>query len=335
MNQRLTQVHCVIDDETQVGAARRQAKQYAESASLGEVLTGHAAIVATELASNIWKHAGGGELLIQQVSDGTFEGLELLAVDRGPGIVDIGRSLEDGHSTAGTPGTGLGAVRRLSSVFDVHSEQGKGCVVMSRIGTPRETSALLPSWGAVMSFAPGEQVSGDQWAMSVQNGDTLTLMVVDGVGHGVLAHDAATIAVRLFHQHASEAPGTLLHRLHAGLSSSRGAAIAIARANLATGTVTYAGAGNIVGNIIQRDSRQRGLVTMNGTVGSDQIHVREYQYQWSAGELLVMHSDGLRSHWSLADRPGLASRHPAVVAAVLHRDHLRGRDDATVVALSR
>jgi hypothetical protein len=298
-------------------------------------MTEHAAIIATELASNIWKHAGGGELLIQQISDGSFDGMELLAVDRGPGIADVGRSLQDGHSTTGTPGTGLGAARRLSHVFDLYSELGKGTVVMSRIGRNRDGAVPLPAWGAVMTNAPGETRSGDQWSMALSNRSILTTMVVDGLGHGVLAHEVAREAVRTFSEHHSEPPRELLQRLHGTLSGGRGAAIAIARADLVSGSVTYAGVGNISGMIIQQDGRQLGLVSMNGTVGADHISTREFQYSWNRGEILVMHSDGIKSHWSLSGRGGLASRHPAIVSAVLHRDFLRGRDDATVIALTR
>lgn len=305
------------------------------AAALNEVMTEHASIVATELASNLWKHAGGGCLFIQQISDESFEGVELLAVDRGPGIPDIGRSLQDGHSTSGTPGTGLGAAHRLSSLFDVHSETGKGTVVVSRIGRRRTPGAPLPQWGAVMTSAPGEHVCGDQWIIALSEGSVLTTMVVDGLGHGVLAHDVAQHAVRTFTAAQHEQPGMLLHRLHAALSGERGAAVAIARADLGSGTVTYAGAGNVAGTIVQADGRQLGMVSMNGTVGADHITVREFQYPWRPGDVLVMHTDGIRSHWSLGDRAGLLRRHPAVISAVLHRDFLRGRDDATVVALTR
>ena len=331
-----TQIVCEVRDETQVGAARRQIGRLAESHTLNELMTTHASIVATELASNMWKHAGGGELLIQHLSDESFEGLELLAIDRGPGIADISRSFEDGHSTAGTPGTGLGAARRLSRVFDVHSESGKGTVVMSRIGNHRVKRADTLSWGAVMTNAPGESVSGDQWSIARSSADgSMTLMVTDGLGHGLLAHDASAAAVRTFAAHPSEAPAALLRHLHQGLAATRGAAVALARMDVHTGTLTYAGIGNISGTIVRPDGKKHGLVSMNGIVGADPITIREFTYQWNHGDVLVMHSDGLRTHWSLGERVGLMARHPAIIAAVLHRDFLRGRDDATVIVLTR
>lgn len=328
------QAQCPVHDESQVGAARRKARLVAEMASLDEVMVEHAAIVATELSTNMLRHAGGGDLLIQEITDDDFKGLELLAVDRGPGMRDVRRSLEDGHSTRGTPGTGLGAARRLSTIFDVYSEPDRGTVVLSRIGSSATGKSSETRWGAVLTSAPGESVSGDQWAI-VRGTDSLSLMVVDGLGHGMRAHDAAREAVTVFLAHAQEQPGAILIRLHEALHSSRGAALAIARVDLRSSTVTYAGIGNVAGVIVRTDGQQHGLVSNNGTIGAESISVREFQYEWRTGETFIMHSDGLRTRWSVKERAGLASCHPAIIAAVLHRDYLRGRDDATVVVLSR
>ena len=130
-------------------------------------------------------------------------------------------------------------------------------------------------------------------------------------------------------------PGRLLERMHVALHATRGAAVAVAAVDLATDTMTYAGAGNISGTILRAGGETHGLVSNNGTVGADSISVKEFQYQWRRGERLVMHSDGLRTRWSVSDRPGLAACHPAIVAAVLHRDFVRGRDVATIAVLSR
>ena len=334
INAHARQAICSIRDETQIGAARRRARQLAESVPLDEVMTANVGIVATELASNMFKHAGGGELFIRHISDEEFKGLELVAVDRGPGMRDISLALQDGHSTSGTPGTGLGAARRLSEVFDLHSEPGKGTVVLSRIGTGKVQRVLTPSWGSMETSAPGETVSGDQWSMMCREGDQYVMMV-DALGHGVLANEAASTAIRTFAEYGADQPGAFLRRAHEALRSGRGAAIAVARCELGRGTLTYAGIGNVAGVIVRMDGRQHGLVSHNGTIGADSISVKEFGYEWLPGEKLVMHTDGLRTRWILNQRPGLSARHPAVIAAVLHRDCLRGKDDATVLVLAR
>ena len=85
----------------------------------GEVDSGKVALVATELSTNILKHGRGGELLVGTYGEGGESGIELLALDKGPGIADVAACLADGYSTAGTAGKGLGAVMRQSHHFSV------------------------------------------------------------------------------------------------------------------------------------------------------------------------------------------------------------------------
>ncbi len=62
--------------------------------------------------------------------------------------------------------------------------------------------------------------------------------------------------------------------------------------------------------------------------------LQQFEYARAAGSMVVMHSDGVSARWDLARREGLLHRHPATVAAVLYRDHARGRDDATVLVFA-
>src|SRR5215469_17876446 len=101
-----------IADRSCVAEARRLAADLASRQNLDATDVGRVAVVATELCSNLLKHAGSGEIAITPFDDGDGRGVELLALDQGPGIADIKKSLADGHSTAGTSGTGLGAIRR-------------------------------------------------------------------------------------------------------------------------------------------------------------------------------------------------------------------------------
>jgi hypothetical protein len=70
---------------------------------------------------------------------------------------------------------------------------------------------------------------------------------------------------------------------------------------------------------------------MNGTVGHSVAKLQQFSYPWEAGSLLIMHSDGLGTRWHVEQYPGLASRHPALMAGVLFRDFCRRRDDATIL----
>ncbi|MEO6444484.1 MAG: ATP-binding SpoIIE family protein phosphatase [Gemmatimonadaceae bacterium] len=329
------QVVCAIQEESQVGSARREAERLARSLGLDDVARGRVGIAVMELCTNMLRHAAGGELLLQAVSAVGEEWLEVLAVDRGKGIEHLDRAMEDGHSTAGSSGTGLGAVRRASDEFDIFSEAGRGTVVLSRIRSVRAgASALAFRWGAVATNAPGEFVSGDRWQLHLRDG-ICSLMMADGLGHGVEAEKAAVEAARLFAQQGSGSPTAYIARAHESLRSLRGAAIAVAQWGISADSLTYTGVGNISAALVARNGRSRGLLSFNGTVGSEMQSPREMTYPWQADDRLVMHSDGIQTRWSMSDRPALAACHPAVVAAVLHRDYTRGRDDATIVVLER
>ena len=332
------QIVCSVNDLSDVGVSRRQAVALAAHLGFNETDAARVALIVTELATNLVRHAGRGQLLLQRVQNENFQQLEVLSVDSGPGMRDVEQCLRDGYSTAGTAGTGLGAVRRLSSEFEIFTAADKGCVVMSRMqsslvkGTTRQTRWR---WGVISVPAPGENVVGDSWRI-VPSADDMAVMLADGLGHGPLASKAAEAAAVVF-ENVETRGGltTFFNRAHEALRPTRGAAIAAAYCSADGPSLTYAGAGNIAGSILSRDGRTRGLMSHNGTVGAEMRALRELPYPWNAGDRLVMHSDGLLSRWSVAGYSGLSDRHPAIISAVLYRDFLRGRDDATVLVLER
>jgi hypothetical protein len=75
------------------------------------------------------------------------------------------------------------------------------------------------------------------------------------------------------------------------------------------------------------------MVSHNGTAGHVAPRIREFTYEFDADPLVILHSDGLATRWDIASYPGLTVQHPSLVAGVLLRDHRRGRDDASVVAM--
>ncbi|HWE01953.1 MAG TPA: ATP-binding protein [Tepidisphaeraceae bacterium] len=326
-----------VNENSQVGEARRTAARLAELSSLGETDCGKISIIATELANNLVRHTNGGELLIRCFRTTACEGVELLSVDRGPGMADVGRCMEDGFSTGGTAGTGLGAIRRLSTEFDIYSARPAGTVVLSRVLTPAPGIQVaperlaLPRYGIVRVPAPGETMCGDNWAIAEKDG-RISMLIADGLGHGPLAAKAADEAVKVFDEDPFRDPGRLLDSVHGALRSTRGAAVAIMQADLRRRAIKYVGVGNIAGSLIG-DGDSRGLFSHNGTVGLKMHKIQEFDYPWPEKTLLVMHSDGLQTRWDLAAYPGLPLRHPAVIAAVLYRDFSRIRDDLTVAVI--
>ena len=325
-----TTTQVAIDDPSGIGAARRRSAEHARAAGLDDESVGRAEIIATELATNLQRHATEGRLLLRSWRSGSATGtLELLAVDNGPGMADVQRCVRDGYSTGGTAGNGLGAVQRLADEFDISSQAGLGTVVLARV---RSTGSRVPTaalhLGVVCLAMAGEPVCGDTWAWR-EEPDGGSLLVFDGLGHGHPAAEAAAAALRAFRETPAVAPTEVIEAIHGRVSGTRGGAAAVAQIDRARGLLRYAGVGNIGATLVGPE-RRRGLPSHNGIVGSIVGRVRGFEYEWTQGDVLVMHSDGLQSRWTMDGVAGMVHRDPAVVAALLYRDFARGRDDLTV-----
>ena len=319
-----------VTDRSQVSEARRRVSDEAARIGLPRERIDQTDIVITELATNLLKHGGGGFIHARSCDDAGGSGLEVLAMDRGNGMVDVGRCMEDGYSTAGSPGTGLGAIKRLADDMRTYSRPGAGTAVMARIlDRPGTGRGMLV--GAVLAPYPGEQVCGDNWSFSQPQAGP-TLLLADGAGHGVDAARAAQTAIQTFTANAHRSCEEIIEALHRALAPTRGAAAAVARVDIASRTVRFVGVGNISA-ILVHSSGARHMVSHNGTAGHVAPRIREFTYEFDADPLVILHSDGLATRWDIAAYPGLTVQHPALVAGVLLRDHRRGRDDASVVAM--
>lgn len=320
-----------VTEASQVAEARRRVSSFARANGVAEPRVAEIAIVVTELATNLLKHAGSGQILATHHDDGEGVGLELLALDRGSGMADVGRCMDDGYSTAGSPGNGLGAIARLADDVRIYSRPGLGSAIMVRFAQHSASRSPRTLLGSAVAPYPGEQVCGDNWAFS-ETAQGRTVMVADGAGHGVEAARAADLAVRTFLQHADEPCEDVVERIHRVLMPTRGAAVAVARIDEAARMVRYVGVGNICGTLVTAEASKH-MVSHNGTAGHVAPRIREFTYNFASNPLLILHSDGLTSRWDLALYPGLASQHPSLIAGVLLRDHRRARDDASVVAV--
>src|SRR5262249_3039287 len=198
---------CVpITEASQVAAARRTALQMASRLGLSETETGALALVVTEAATNLVKHAQAGQLLLRTLEAAEAPGVELLALDTGPGMAHVGLCLQDGYSTAGSPGTGLGAITRLATLWDLYSVPGQGTALLAQVvrrarRLPAEELPLHSAPGPLVVGGvcvpyPGEMVCGDAWMVTQQDARCL-MLVADGLGHGPLAAEAAHAVVQV------------------------------------------------------------------------------------------------------------------------------------------
>lgn len=319
-----------VTESSQAGHVRRLAAALAGRLGFSAEDQGRVALVASEVAKNLVAHAREGQVLLRELYAGSHVGVELIALDKGPGMEDVQRCLEDGYSTAGTAGKGLGAIRRQSNLFDLYSRP-EGTAVLAQVWAGRPPPDSPWEVGAVCLPMPGQEVSGDAWAIT-QRGPHLLALVADGLGHGPVAARASRAAVMALLREQEGEPVALLGALHRELHSTRGAAVALAELSTEGSQLHYAGVGNISAAVIAPQGTSR-LVSMVGTLGHMAPRMQQFSYPWSPGSALLMHSDGLTAHWRLQPYPGLLEHHPSLVAGVLYRDFNRGRDDATVVVL--
>jgi anti-sigma regulatory factor (Ser/Thr protein kinase) len=333
-----------VRESSQTGDARRKALAFAEDLEMGEVRSGDVALAATEIATNLVKHAGRGHILVQRLGNNGSAGVRVIGVDKGPGIRDIGLALADGHSTAGSMGTGLGAVRRLSDSFDVYSQADSGTVVAAEFwrqrqrGLPgrgprdaneRDGHGVALNVGVVSEPIRGEEECGDGWRVRTAV-DFVLLMVVDGLGHGGLAAEAAREAERILGEARDDSPLHIMDDTHAALKKTRGAAEAIVKIEAEKRLLSFVGVGNVAASIVAPGS-SRSMASYNGTLGQKVERMQEFRCPWNQDSILVMHSDGLVTKWDLERYPGIWTKQPALIAAVLHRDFSRNRDDVTVL----
>ncbi|MFF9035692.1 SpoIIE family protein phosphatase [Streptomyces sp. NPDC014892] len=340
-----------VHDSTRVRDARVAAESAAARAGLDEDRTAGCALVATELATNLLKHAGGGLILLEVVSrpapdraDGAAPMVQIVAIDHGPGVRDVAGALRDGYSTTSSLGAGLGTCRRVADDFDLHSTVGRGTIALARLGArparragrAHSPAPSVRAGGVNVPFA-GAEFSGDAWAW-VRTDSLTTLMLADGLGHGLAAARASSAAVEQLYRAPELPPAQLLRRLEGALRDTRGAAVAVAQLDLAAGRLLFSGVGNI-GARLRTGANWQPLLSRPGIVGAHRAaRLPQQEVAWGDDGLLVLHSDGLPSRWSPGPAAHSPSLDPAVIASVIVRDASSParpvRDDTTVAVLS-
>lgn len=322
----------IVEDASRVGEVRRVAVSLCERLGFNEFDTGRAALVAVEAATNLHKHATQGEIMLTPCSRSHPPCLEIAAVDRGPGMENIERNFVDGFSSAGTPGTGLGAITRQSDRCDVFSHVGSGTAIWASVCRRRRDEKPQPERfdiGAVNIPIPGEVVSGDVWGAR-EEGSRQVILAADGLGHGPDAALASRVVVQNLHDFPFEGPAAFLRRCHESMHNTRGAAVAVAEIDPAAGELRFSGIGNVRCMVLGRPP-VKGLASNNGTLGQTVRNVEEVSHAWEPGSLLVMATDGIVSGLDLLGIPRLASRSPGLVAAVLSLFFRRHTDDSLVL----
>jgi anti-sigma regulatory factor (Ser/Thr protein kinase) len=321
-----------VTDPSSVGEVRRTALLTAQRLGFDETRAGELALLATESSRNVLIHGGGGQVIVAGIREKADSLARILAMDNGPGIPNLAQAMADGFSTAGTMGGGMGAMKRMASNLEIFTGR-KGTIVLLELGRAPSANSLQMA-GIAVPF-PGERVCGDGWTWH-RTPDRTVILLVDGLGHGWGASEAAREAIAAFHKRMDAAvpsgPGEILHYVHDALRKTRGAVASVAEIRPRERTLTYAGIGNISAVLLSAGT-SRSLVSHNGTLGVAMARLQEFRVPWPSDAVLVLHSDGLQSRWDLDAYAGLAVRHPALIGGALLRDFRRQRDDASVVVV--
>ncbi|WP_344646311.1 SpoIIE family protein phosphatase [Streptomyces durmitorensis] len=286
-----------------------------------------AAVLASELASNLDKHARGGTLYIRPLPLGG--GLEILAADRGPGMPEIERCLTDGYTTTGTMGAGLGAVTRIATHFTIRTDAEMGTLACARLALPEQPQAARQPAGLICVPADREQHCGDACAI-IDADRTRTMIVIDGLGHGPHAAEAAQTALRSFHAVVDRPLTHILTALHRSLRRTRGAAVGILR--LGAEKAEYCGIGNVRAVAISPHQVHHRLTGQPGVVGWNIPAPQSHRFPLAPGTTAVLHSDGIDSRWTHVPPHFLLRLPPSLLAGAVAHHHRSTRDDAAVLA---
>jgi anti-sigma regulatory factor (Ser/Thr protein kinase) len=291
-------------------------------------------IILSEITSNLFKHAKGGEVLMKIFGEGEDECIEILCIDDGPGIDDLARVLFDGYSSTHTLGQGLGSIKRQSDVFDIYSLKDWGTVLLSRIYkqkkvNSRATKKAFTCTGLVIAKT-GESVSGDGYYLQELK-DGFRLLVADGLGHGSEAHLAVEEAIKVFRICPDEDTGEILRFIHNDIRKTRGIVATVISYKKTTKQWKMTGVGNIATRIID-GTYTRVNVSYNGIVGHNLPNaMTEHVFDAHPGQMFICCSDGIKSRWDLLKFPGLIKHDPSTLAAVLYKEFGRRTDDMSVI----
>jgi len=316
--------------------ARQSAESLGGRVGFDEPAVAELGIVAVELATNVLNHAASGEITIAHISDDDREGIRIESFDAGPGIDDVDAAFADGVSTAGSLGSGLGAVNRLMDQVTVSApgepDYGTHVVADRWLRTEIDPSQPCPlDFGAASRPISHGEPNGDSFTIT-QWDDKALVGVIDGLGHGVDAHEAALAAKQYVERHYDASMATLFEGTERACRGTRGVVMALARFDWKEESITYGSVGNIRHKT--HGPADLSVVQRRGVLGSNGPEPVVKTTPWDTGATLIMFSDGLTSHWSWSDHDDLLAEPASVIASGLLDRLGKDHDDATVLVVA-
>lgn len=323
-----------LKDRSSITLVKKEASRLAQKMTLSAKQLAELDIIISEISTNLLKHAGGGEIILRGIVDGDTRAVEVLSIDSGPGMSDPARMIEDGVSTTGTLGQGLGAIKRLSDQFQIYSVPGWGTILMVRVfkQNPSKVNPFRYGIYPIVLPKPGEQYCGDLFSWKA-NAYFLKVMLADGLGHGILAQQASEKAAEAFQKSLSNTPHQILTDMHHQVKSTRGLVATVGVYDLTAKTWQFCGIGNISTRLHDAIS-SKSYLPYNGIVGVNiPRHLESQTVKSEAGRHLVLCSDGVSSRWDASKHIGAFRCDQSILAAVIYKDFARHSDDTSVVVV--
>ena len=335
-----------VTEEAHIGVARRSIRRCASEMGFTERQLAEIEIAIKELGSNAVKFSRGTGQILFARADTELEpaGLEIIYYDKGPGIEDPAMAVEDGFTTTSTMGAGLGAIKRMADEFYIYSNvqsqtrrlsaygrttYGTTIVFRKRVNGAEDSEHRKALWGAITRPSTGFEENGDAYIIK-RIDDRLLLAIIDGLGHGLGALQAAREAVATIESYAAQSVETIIRATHEALRPTRGAVLGLAVIDCLTGALEYAGIGNTDFRALGGRSPIR-LISLNGTLGSRLDRVKVFKEQLPKVATIIMSTDGISERWDTEGYPGLLGLHPQLLCAAVMRDYSRSNDDATIL----
>ncbi len=183
--------------------------------------------------------------------------------------------------------------------------------------------------GAVRPLFRSMSESGDLFAI-YENCTTCLLVLIDVLGHGSNARTVAVRAETWLNEHYTEPLSTMISGLHHCLVGTRGAVAAACRFEVDTGILQYAGEGNISLRVVGRQSTS--LVVSDGVLGYGALHASVHEMKLYPGSMLIMHSDGVSTHFDILECPEILHKPAGEIAEeILNRFGMKDDDASCVV----
>ena len=322
-----------VADRSYVATLKKGISQLAIGAGFEKQRLNEIDLIVAEMASNLIKHATGGDIFVRSFHTATNSGLELISIDNGPGMADPAKMMQDGVSTTSTLGHGLGSINRLADQAQLYSIKGWGTILLARIFI-KSVAGLTESPGfEFRSFLvpkPSETLCGD--GCYVKTTPThIKIFLGDGLGHGPEAYAAVQTAINAFRICPDHRPVDILRYINRSVNKTRGLVGSVVVYNVANRTWTWCGVGNISTRLIGAMTT-KSFLSYNGIIGLNMpTTMNDHVLPFERGQLLLMGSDGLQSRWDQAKYPMIHRYDLIILAAALYKDYSRQMDDTSVL----